>query len=247
MIKVIFSIAAFNKNKLLNCLIISVIIPFNLKAQLSDSLIKTYIKAFAPEAINQMIEYKIPASITLAQAIFESGGGKSVLAKRGNNHFGIKCHLEWFGDTIRKSDDSLNECFRSYKNARESYADHSHFLTSRPRYKNLFTLSITDYKSWSIGLKNCGYATNPIYHEGLIKLIEKYKLYEYDKTEYLPVYTLIAKDNSLIKSKFSASACTLKEFNKHSALFIDEKQTLIQSLNLIVEKYDYDLEKIADN
>ena len=128
-----------------------------------------------------MKEYRIPASITLAQGILESGSGNSRLAVKGNNHFGIKCHSDWKGKTIHEDDDEKQECFRKYKKAEDSYSDHSKFLTQRGRYSFLFDYETTDYKSWAYGLKKAGYATNPKYPELLIRLIEKYELYKFDK------------------------------------------------------------------
>ena len=143
---------------------------------------QTYIDQYRDMAIEQMLRNKIPASITLAQGILESGAGNSELVKKGNNHFGIKCH-EWTGRTVHKDDDAKQECFRAYNNAQESYEDHSKFLTKNKRYSQLFSLSITDYKGWAHGLKACGYATNPNYAPMLINLIELYKLYEYDRAK----------------------------------------------------------------
>lgn len=127
-----------------------------------------------------MVEYKIPASITLAQGIFESACGTSRLATEGNNHFGIKCHKEWQGDTIKHDDDELQECFRKYKKVEESYNDHSQFLITRPRYSKLFTLDIMDYQAWARELKAAGYATNPQYADKLISLIERFNLAKQD-------------------------------------------------------------------
>ena len=138
-----------------------------------------YINQYKDLAIKEMIKYKIPASITLAQAVFESGAGKSRLAVLGNNHFGIKCH-DWTGRTISENDDALGECFRAYDNPLHSFEDHSKFLANNSRYKRLFDLSIKDYRGWAHGLKACGYATNPQYAYKLIELIELYKLYAYD-------------------------------------------------------------------
>lgn len=139
-----------------------------------------YINSWKDEAIYQMVIHKIPASITLAQGILESGDGNSRLAREGNNHFGIKCHTDWTGDKIFEDDDAKGECFRKYKNAHESYEDHSLFLTQRKRYESLFNLEADDYKGWAKGLKTCGYATNPKYPELLVGIIEQFKLYEYD-------------------------------------------------------------------
>lgn len=139
-----------------------------------------YVAKWKSVAVSQMIQYKIPASITMAQGILESGNGNSVLAQKANNHFGIKCH-EWAGEKLYLDDDKPNECFRSYSNGDESFADHSKFLTERTRYAKLFTLDATDYKAWAQGLKDAGYATNPKYPQLLIDLIEKLKLNDLDK------------------------------------------------------------------
>ncbi|HOI31254.1 MAG: glucosaminidase domain-containing protein [Bacteroidales bacterium] len=140
-----------------------------------------YIKTYKTIAIEKMREYKIPASITLAQGILESGSGNSNLARKANNHFGIKCHTGWTGKKYYMDDDEKNECFRSYRKAEESYHDHSLFLTQRSRYADLFKLRITDYKGWAKGLSKAGYATNPRYPELLIRIIERYDLAAYDK------------------------------------------------------------------
>jgi LysM repeat protein len=139
-----------------------------------------YIILYKDIAIEEMNAFGIPASITLAQGILESANGNSNLAVKANNHFGIKCHKEWTGPTFHMDDDIANECFRKYENPFESYRDHSLFLTSRPRYAFLFDLDITDYKGWSNGLKEAGYATNPKYADILIKHIEELELYKYD-------------------------------------------------------------------
>lgn len=142
-----------------------------------------YIDTYSKIAVDQMKKYKIPASITLAQGILESGAGKSMFAKETNNHFGIKCHTDWKGNRVYKSDDGPNDCFRSYRRVEESFEDHSKFLSGRVRYSELFQMSITDYKGWARGLQKCGYATDKSYANKLIKLIEDYKLYQYDKKE----------------------------------------------------------------
>jgi LysM repeat protein len=141
---------------------------------------REYVEQWRTTAVQQMIQYKIPASITMAQAILESGSGNSELARKGNNHFGIKCH-DWNGEKMYFDDDEKGECFRVYPTADESYADHSDFLTTKKRYAGLFSLEITDYRSWAKGLKEAGYATNPKYPELLIGLIEELKLDELDK------------------------------------------------------------------
>ncbi|MEG2069910.1 MAG: glucosaminidase domain-containing protein [Bacteroidales bacterium] len=149
-------------------------------SQYTDKDIINYIEQYRELAIKKMYEYKIPASITLAQGIFESACGTSRLATYGNNHFGIKCHKEWEGDTLRVDDDALQECFRKYDKVEDSYNDHSLFLTSRTRYGSLFALDIMDYKAWANGLKACGYATNPKYADRLINLIERFNMAKQD-------------------------------------------------------------------
>ncbi len=138
-----------------------------------------YIDQYKDIAIEQMQRWKIPASITLAQGIFESGAGQSELAVKGNNHFGIKCH-GWTGRTLYHNDDQQGECFRAYPSAFDSYEDHSRFLANGQRYRSLFSLKTTDYKGWARGLKAAGYATNPQYADRLIELIQLYRLYQYD-------------------------------------------------------------------
>jgi LysM repeat protein len=139
-----------------------------------------YIDMWKEEAVYQMAAHGIPASITLAQGILESRDGNSRLAVEGNNHFGIKCHSDWEGKRIYEDDDKRNECFRHYRNARESFDDHSEFL-KKPRYAQLFELDITDYKGWARGLKECGYATSPEYAKSLIRIIEENDLQQYDE------------------------------------------------------------------
>lgn len=141
---------------------------------------QTYINQHRDLAIEQMLKYKIPASITLAQGLLESGAGYSELAMKGNNHFGIKCH-GWQGATTYHDDDAKQECFRAYDNVYDSYEDHSKFLRNNARYRRLFSLSTTDYRGWAKGLKECGYATNPAYARKLTDIIELYKLNQYDR------------------------------------------------------------------
>ena len=134
-----------------------------------------YIDRFKDIAIEEMRKNGIPASITLAQGLLESGNGNGTLARQGNNHFGIKCNVDWTGPTIRKDDDAPQECFRVYSSPEESYRDHSEFL-KRKRYADLFELDRNDYRGWAIGLKQAGYATNPKYADLLIGIIERYRL-----------------------------------------------------------------------
>ena len=138
-----------------------------------------YIDYYSAIAMDEMREYKIPASITLAQGILESGSGKGTLATKANNHFGIKCH-DWNGPKVYHDDDEKQECFRKYSSPEFSFRDHSIFLTVRGRYSDLFKLNRDDYKSWAKGLKKAGYATDKKYAQKLIDLIERYELYQYD-------------------------------------------------------------------
>lgn len=140
-----------------------------------------YILTYKDIAIREMKMHKIPASITLAQGLLESGAGNSALAREAKNHFGIKCHKGWEGDTYYMDDDEKNECFRKYKNVEESFRDHSEFLCGRTRYAALFDLDITDYEGWARGLKAAGYATNPKYAQLLIDRIRLYDLDQYDQ------------------------------------------------------------------
>ena len=146
-----------------------------------EDKINIYIKKYAPAATKNMRFFKIPASITLAQGILESGYGEGTLAKNANNHFGIKCHKDWKGKSIKHDDDEKNECFRSYKNPLRSYRDHSLFLVDRDRYSSLFKLNRKDYRGWALGLKAAGYATDPKYADKLISLIERFKLTRFDE------------------------------------------------------------------
>lgn len=139
-----------------------------------------YIELYAPLAVEQQTLYGIPASITLAQGLLESGNGNSRLATEANNHFGIKCGSSWKGASVRHDDDALQECFRAYNSVEESYIDHSLILSERKWYRPLFDLDPKDYKAWAHGLKKAGYATNPLYAELLIKIIEEHELYRYD-------------------------------------------------------------------
>lgn len=147
----------------------------------AEQRMRRYVEAFAPIAIEEMHLYRIPASITLAQGILESGSGSGALAISANNHFGIKCHTTWTGERVYHDDDELGECFRKYADVKYSYRDHSLFLTQRSRYADLFKLKISDYQGWARGLKKAGYATDPKYPDKLISLIERFDLWKYDE------------------------------------------------------------------
>lgn len=153
------------------------------QAQRTNQAYWTYIDKYKDWAIEQMNQYHIPASITLAQGLLESNAGRSTLATQANNHFGIKVGSSWTGPYVLRDDDARNEKFRKYKSARESYIDHSKFLQGK-RYQGLYRLGNTDYKGWARGLKAAGYATNPAYADALIRIIEMYELHRFDTGKY---------------------------------------------------------------
>ena len=175
-----------------------------------------YVKYYSSIAMDEMIQFGIPASITLAQGILESGAGKGRLAVQANNHFGIKCH-DWNGKKIYHDDDEEQECFRKYDNPEYSYRDHSLFLSNRGRYSFLFDLKKDDYKQWAKGLKKAGYATDPKYPQKLIDLIQRYQLYKYDnivlKKKNKPYK--VKKGDTLfsISEKFNMSIDAIIELN----------------------------------
>ena len=171
--------------KQLKLFLIFIICCLTLQAQTRNKQYEAYIKKYRELAVEEMKKYHIPASITLAQGLLESGAGQSALARKSNNHFGIKCGSDWYGKTVSHDDDARGECFRAYKHPKDSYEDHSKFLAGRPRYASLFKLNMTDYKGWARGLKKAGYATNPRYADQLIGIIELYELYKYDDKNYL--------------------------------------------------------------
>lgn len=150
------------------------------KTVVYSDVIFNYVDDFKDIAKGNMKTYGIPASIILAQGILESGAGRGDLAKNSNNHFGIKCHTGWTGETVHHDDDAEQECFRKYKDPAESYKDHALFLTGRSRYASLFQLEKGDYEAWARGLRKAGYATDPKYPEKLIGYIERYNLHQYD-------------------------------------------------------------------
>lgn len=168
------------------------------KTTVTTDIIRLYIYQFKDVAMSNMKNYGIPASIILAQGILESGAGKGDLASRSNNHFGIKCHAGWTGESVRHDDDAAQECFRKYDNPSESFKDHALFLTGRSRYAKLFTLSKSDYKAWARGLRAAGYATDPKYPDKLISYIERYGLNEYDNmaldANYVPNEKQLVQD-----------------------------------------------------
>lgn len=214
-----------------------------------------YIETYYPIAVKKMITYKIPASITLAQGILESGTGNSSLAQKANNHFGIKCHSDWTGEGYYMDDDAEDECFRVYANPEESYSDHSEFLTTRARYKFLFTdYAVDDYKGWAEGLKKAGYATNPNYPKLLISIIEKHELFKYDEMGLLQmsgIEPVLAVDNNdemeLINADFILPKNSYYVDKKKDVFIYNRVKTVRnndRSLLSIANQYNIDIEKL---
>ena len=168
------------KAKLLLTILLFSLLTFS---QNSNQAYVSYINLYSQLAVKQQKEYGIPASITLAQGLLESGAGISSFAQESNNHFGIKCN-DWMGEKVYHDDDQKGECFRKYDQVLESYEDHSLFLKNRPRYASLFDLRPTDYEGWAFGLKKAGYATDPAYAYKLITIIENYDLHQYDSERH---------------------------------------------------------------
>ena len=198
-----------------------------------------YIKTYSALAIEQQKKYKIPASITLAQGLLESGDGQSDLARRSNNHFGIKCHSDWRGGRVYHDDDLRGECFRKYKRVEDSYEDHSKFL-KRSRYDRLFQLKITDYKGWARGLQKCGYATDRAYANKLIKVIEDYELYRYDTGK---VHKLTRQEKK--KLKYPTVKYTI--YRTYGLLYVYAKEN--DSFDQIAQNLDFpvkDLKKFNE-
>ncbi len=193
------------KNMFLRGLVFYIILFFSWTQLSAQTMtVRQYIDTFKNTAMIEMIEHKVPASITLAQGILESGAGNSKLSKQGNNHFGIKCKKEWTGCTILEDDDALQECFRCYKTPQESYKDHSLFLVNGKRYAFLFELDITDYKAWANGLLSAGYATNQKYAELLIKTIERNRLTQFDsliKNGFNPYGNFMPPNIEIVENK----------------------------------------------
>jgi flagellum-specific peptidoglycan hydrolase FlgJ len=198
------------------------------KVKATTEDVKRYISDFKETAKKNMRVHGVPASITMAQGILESGAGFGQLAKEANNHFGIKCHTGWMGESVKYDDDAAQECFRKYKDPTESYKDHSAFLSSRKRYESLFKLDKGDYEAWANGLKKAGYATDTLYPSKLIGIIERYELYKIDNEvldrNFVPkprVVTQIAGEHIVqqgdtlysLSKKYNMSVDELKNLN----------------------------------
>ena len=171
------------------------------RVKVTNDMILDYIETYKDVAQSNMKKYGIPASIILGQAILESGAGTAILSEQANNHFGIKCHKDWLGESVKYDDDAIAECFRKYFNASDSFRDHALFLTAGSRYSSLFKLEKTDYKAWAKGLKAAGYATDAQYPTKLIGIIERFQLYKYDGVD-------IDKTISIEKNNFIATGET---------------------------------------
>lgn len=202
----------------------------------TTDMIQDYILQYKPIAQKSMKDHGIPASITLAQGVLESGSGQGTLSRNANNHFGIKCHQGWEGDSVRHTDDAPDECFRKYDKPEDSYRDHALFLVNRSRYSSLFDLDKDDYKSWARGLKKAGYATDPKYADKLISLIDRYSLYNYDaevlgkKSKYVDNTSDVAKLTADTKSLGSMHVVqkgdTLYSISKKYNLTVEQVQKL---------------------
>lgn len=220
--------------------------PAHLTAQ-GRITVKEYILKYKDISVEKMKEYGIPASITLAQGILESGNGNSRLARKANNHFGIKCH-GWRGRKFYQDDDAKNECFRKYRNPEESYRDHSLFLTNRSRYAALFTLNIRDYKGWAHGLKKAGYATNPRYPQLLIRIIEEHQLYLLDRGQ-----DIAFTNNSINGKKPSEVVLPVAKHELHPSTVVKEigpnERKIYENngVKFIYARKGDDFEKIADD
>ena len=202
---------------------------------------EAYIQKYSSIAQEEMRKYGIPASITLAQGILESGSGKSKLATEANNHFGIKCHDTWNGATMYLDDDAPNECFRKYKSVEQSFEDHSLFL-KKPRYQELFGLEITDYKGWAQGLKKCGYATSPTYAKSLIDLIEKYDLTQFDTEQKPNEHSAIVNiSNNRIKYVSAKTKESLADLSKRTGI----SEHLLSKYNDLEEGHSFQDKEIV--
>ena len=194
--------------------------------------LQKYIEDFKETAKNNMKVHGVPASITMAQGILESGAGFGQLAKEANNHFGIKCHTGWMGESIKYDDDAAQECFRKYKDPAESYRDHSSFLSSRKRYEGLFKLDKGDYEAWANGLKQAGYATDTLYPSKLIGIIERYELYKIDNEvlgrNFVPKPRVVTQ---LAGEHIVQQGDTLYSLSKRYSISVEE----LRSLNNILE------------
>lgn len=231
-----FTRATLKKRSLNLLLVVTLTAVFSARAFSQNSDRQEYIEKYASTAYFEMLEFGIPASITLAQGILESGNGKSELADKSNNHFGIKCHSDWTGPRVYHDDDEKGECFRKYKHPSESFRDHSLFLKNGSRYRSLFDLEPTDYKGWARGLKSAGYATSPTYADRLIAIIEEEELHKYDDRNYFSETT---RDPQITAGNVPKSA--KKRFLAHRAT-----QGLVGVWHIVLLQGET-LEQVADS
>lgn len=232
-------------------LLIVVIMFFVVPLCYAQSVQEEYIKKYCQIAVEEMGRTGVPASITLAQGILESGSGTSQLSIKGNNHFGIKCHSDWTGGKMYMDDDAKHECFRMYKNASESFRDHSDFLRKNQRYASLFLLDPKDYKGWATGLKKAGYATSPTYATRLIEIIENYGLAQYDSGTFIPVAVVSENNNNLNNTNANLSESTSAKkpvyYTSNGFELSMTEYSLGENNNTqyIVLKYDMDIEVLS--
>lgn len=203
----------------------------------NSDVVVNYVAQFKGIAMDNMKIYGIPASIVLAQGILESGAGRGDLAVNANNHFGIKCHQDWTGETIKHDDDSAQECFRKYDDVSESFKDHALFLTTRGRYSNLFALSKGDYKGWAKGLRTAGYATDPKYPNKLIYYIERYNLDQYDNQVLGNEYIVLDKQTGKIPME------TLKNRTQDVSLYQVQKGDTLYSIS---KKFNLEIKELKE-
>ncbi|MDN3674476.1 glucosaminidase domain-containing protein [Flavobacterium branchiarum] len=201
----------------------------------TNNLIGDYISQYKDIAMGNMKNYGIPASIILAQGILESGAGKGNLAVSSNNHFGIKCHKDWTGESVRHDDDSLQECFRKYKDPSESFRDHALFLTGKKRYATLFTYEKGDYKAWAKGLRAAGYATDPKYPEKLISYIERYELHQYDNQAMGKDFIIVEKTTTVVVPRTPDPANSTNSLASYEVQKGDTLYSISRKFNLLVD------------
>ncbi len=226
----------------------AIILFFVMSMSYAQSVQEEYIKKYCQIAVEEMSRTGVPASITLAQGILESGSGTSQLSIKGNNHFGIKCHSGWTGGKMYADDDAKNECFRMYHNASESFRDHSDFLRNNQRYASLFQLDQKDYKGWATGLKKAGYATSPTYATRLIEIIERYDLAQYDSGTFVPAVVLSNESTAVANGQETVGAAKPTRYYTSNGFELSMTEYSLGTNNntqYIVLKYDMDIEVLS--
>jgi len=221
---------------------ITLLIAFNSQLLIGQSGSRAeYIKAYSEIAIDEMNRSGVPASITLAQGILESGVGQSELARKSNNHFGIKCHSSWTGERVYHDDDEKGECFRKYEDVRHSFEDHTDFLVRGSRYDFLFDLDPNDYKGWAIGLKKAGYATSPDYADRLIKIIEDEMLFAYDQGQIPGMIASVKQNGPVLNTRGKPVK------NKRERFIIRRMQRVSSRVPYVVLQQNERIEYVADS